>query len=154
MTADRVRFPLAAAEIRQLRTLVEEFVGLLRQPDGAPARPPAPSAYPDDPEADAAFRWATADDLRRRREQDAERVLADLATAGGSVRTGPGRDARMLTVDPDGAASWMRTLTALRLALAARTDGRDEPHPDDAPRLVYEWLGYRLDTLVRAVDGA
>lgn len=150
MTAHSIRLALSAAEIRQLRTLVHEFTGLLREHDGAPA---APSAYPGDREADAAFRSATADDLLRRREQDADRVLADLALAGGAGRGGPGHGTRMMTVDPDGAASWMRTLTALRLALAARIDGDpDEPGPDDAARLVYEWLGYRLDTLVRAVD--
>jgi hypothetical protein len=156
MTADRIRFTLSAAEIRQLGTLVEEFVGLLREPDAALARSLAPSAYPDDHEADAAFRAATSDDLRRRREQDADRVLADLAGAGDPGRARSGRGTRALIIDPEGAAAWMRTLAALRRALATRLDelGADGLDPDDAAHLVYEWLGYRLDALVRAVEGA
>lgn len=156
MTADRVRFALSAAEVRQLRTLLHEFVGLLRDPDEALDHALAPSTYPDDQEADAAFRAATTGDLRRRREQDADRVLTDLAGGGSPGSAGSGRGARTMIVDREGAAAWMRTLTALRLALATRLGehgGDDpEPDPDDAGHVVYEWLGYRLDALVRAVD--
>lgn len=150
VTDDLVRITLAGAEIRQLRMLLDEFVALLREPDEGFARSLAPSAYPDDQDADAAFRAATAGDLRRRREQDADRVLDDLIAAGGPGRWGT----RTIDIDPDGANAWMRTLAAVRLALATRlvAGAEERPAPNDDGRAVYEWLGYRLDTLMRALD--
>ncbi len=156
MTADLIRITLAPAEIRQLRALLHEFVALLRDPDEGLPDALVPSAYPDDHDADAAFRAATAGDLLRRREQDAHRVLDDLAAGREPGRAGAGRGTRAIDMDHDGATAWMRTLTALRLALATRLAARGEenPDPDDAGNAVYEWLGYRLDVLVRALDAA
>ena len=50
------------------------------------------------------------------------------------------------------AAAWLRTLAALRLVLASRLGIRTEDdHDPEDPRFgVYDWLGYRLELLVRA----
>ena len=51
--------------------------------------------------------------------------------------------------------AWLRTLTALRLVIANRLgiESDDDTHDPEDPRYgVYDWLGYRLDGLVRAAD--
>ena len=60
-----------------------------------------------------------------------------------------------VTLDHDGAAAWLRTLTALRLVLASRLGiAHEDDHDEADPRFgIYDWLGYRLDSLVRALDG-
>ena len=52
------------------------------------------------------------------------------------------------------ARAWLRTLAAIRLVLASRLGIEvAEDHDPDDPRFgIYDWLGYRLDGLVAAVD--
>jgi len=53
------------------------------------------------------------------------------------------------------AHAWLRTLAAVRLVLATRLGiGDADEHLDGDPRFgIYDWLGYRLDGLVRAMSG-
>ncbi len=61
-------------------------------------------------------------------------------------------DVITIPLDPDGVRSWLRTLAAVRLVLASRLGIiDDDDHSDDDPRFgIYDWLGFRLDGLVRA----
>lgn len=61
-----------------------------------------------------------------------------------------------ITLDPETAQAWLRTLAAVRLVLATRLGVVEEDdHEHDDPRFgVYDWIGYRLDGLVAALDRA
>jgi hypothetical protein len=116
-----------------------------------------PDAYPDDEEAAQEFRHATRQDLLARRSSDAQRMLADLAGAGALT---PEADAQVddvidVALDPDAARAWLRTLAAIRLVIASRLGiETEEDHDEDDPRFgVYDWLGYRLEGLIQAIDG-
>ena len=56
---------------------------------------------------------------------------------------------------PDAIGAWLRTLAAIRLVLATRLGITEEDrHSPEDPRFgIYDWLGYRLDGLVSAVEG-
>ena len=123
-----------------------------------------PDAYADDDEAADEFRRFTERGLREAKAGAAATVLASL-TAAGPVEpdepSDPGREKVRLTLDPDEAQAWLRTLTDLRLALGTRLgveegdEERWEELPDDDPRRqvhdVYDWLGWVQETLVRAL---
>jgi hypothetical protein len=120
-----------------------------------------PDAYRDDAEAAAEFRRFTAPDLAARKMDDARAVTAALDagddSAHRSVFAGLGEVA--VRLEEPQALSWMRALTDMRLALAARlgildSDDGQEPEDDSAAaiRSVYDWLGAVQDGLVRAVD--
>lgn len=163
MTAP-LRMELSILEAAHLSDLVGQFVELLAETvdehfdDPAVARL-VPDAYADDTAAADEFRRLTQSDLLDRRRDDAARVLASLERDGVTLR--PADIDRVdaegtLTVHLDGivAASWLRTLTALRLVLATRlgivTD--DDHDAGDARFGVYDWLGYRLEGLIDALD--
>ncbi len=59
-----------------------------------------------------------------------------------------------LRLDPEDLQAWLRTLAAIRLVLATRLGIKTEDdHDEDDPRFgIYDWLGYRLDGLVRAAE--
>ena len=59
-----------------------------------------------------------------------------------------------LRLDPEDLQAWLRTLAALRLVLASRLGiTTEDDHDGDDPRFgIYDWLGFRLDGLVRAAD--
>lgn len=146
------RFSITAMEIRGLADLVDQLLDMLRDPDDedpALARL-TPDAYPDDAEAGREFRRLTSSDLMARRVADAT-VMADslaeddVADPSTSVT---------LELDAPTAAAWLRTLSALRLVIAARLGVENEDaHAEDDPRFgVYDWLAYRLDSLVGAID--
>ncbi|MFT4220019.1 MAG: DUF2017 family protein [Microbacterium sp.] len=156
MTADVVLLTITRVEARHLADLVAQFADLLRatpdaQDDPAVARL-VPDAYPEDASAAREFRDATEADLLDRRREDAHRVVAALATAVGA---GNDHDVVDLPLSMADARAWMRALAALRLVLASRLGIRSEDdHDPDDPRFgVYDWIGYRLDGLVRAVAG-
>ena len=160
MTERTIVLELARIEGAHLTMLVRQFDELLAEDDvaGDPALSRlVPDAYAD---ADAAreFRSLTERDLLARRADDAAVVLASLAAIG-ELSDDP-EDPRLVEVveiplDAVEVRAWLRTLSAVRLVLATRlgiTD--DDDHPQDDPRFgIYEWLGYRLDGLVRAIDG-
>lgn len=133
--------------VEQYRELVAEGTAS----DPAVARL-TPAAYRDDDEAAREFSAFTRADLLSGRAAEADRVLADLTAA----RTEPGGDV-LVTIDDDATSPWLRTLTGLRLVLAARLGlendaTADDDEPTDDPRYgAYEWLGYRLELLLQSL---
>ena len=151
---------IEALHVRQLVAQFVELLGESTRDDPAVARL-TPVAYPDDPEAAREFRSLTADDMLRRRADDAGVVIADLAVAGddgdpAELTTADAVAELTIVLDQEHTGSWLRTLGAVRLVLASRLGIESESDGDeDDPRFgVYEWLGYRLDALVRAADAS
>lgn len=161
MTADIVLLTITRIEALHLADLVGQFAHLLDETDDAADDPAVarlvPDAYPDDASAAREFRHATQHELLERRGADAQRVLTALADAGALTEdeTLAVDDVVDIALDPDDARAWLRTLTAIRLVIASRLGIETEAdHDEDDPRFgVYDWLGYRLDGLVHAIDG-
>lgn len=160
MTEPIVHVQMARIEGAQLAKLVDDLrdlVGADRDlADPAIARL-APDPYPDDREASLAFREATGTDLLDRRALDADIVRATIADLRGDLDTLSEDEAfasHDLAVTLPEVDSWIRTLTALRLVIAARLgiDSDDDHDPDDARYRIYDWLGYRLEVIVQAAD--
>lgn len=157
----RVVVELARLEAAHLAGLVGQFAELVQDSDPRAGDPAiarlVPSAYADDEESAREFRELTESDLLRRRGADAAAVLASLADAA-DIPDDPDDPALLETaeirLDPATAQAWLRTLAAVRLVLASRLEiEASEDHDPDDPRFgIYEWLGYRLDGLVAALD--
>jgi hypothetical protein len=114
-----------------------------------------PDAYPDDETASREFRRLTGGDLLERRGQDAETVLRTLGIDGGALDPASDPDATIaVALGENEALAWMRTLSAVRLVLATRLgiQTEDDHQPDDPRFGVYDWIGYRLDGLMTALD--
>ena len=149
-------------EAAHLADLVRQFRDLLGEtpPSTAPADPAlarlVPDAYADDAEASRQFRDLTAADLLARRDEDAQTVLADLPSVAPPDDENRSLQTMSIVLSPERVEAWLRTLAALRLVLASRLDIHSEDdHDDDDPRFgIYEWLGYRLEGLIQAADGA
>ncbi|NQX17022.1 DUF2017 domain-containing protein [Rathayibacter sp. VKM Ac-2857] len=149
-----------------LRHLAGEMLELLDRGTGEDARnDPAlarllPDAYRDDEEAAAEFRRFTAPDLAGRKMDDARAITAalDAGEGSGHARVFAGLGEVAVRLEPPQALSWLRGLTDMRLALAARLGilDTDDVEPEDetgqAIRAVYDWLGSVQDGLVRAID--
>ena len=166
--ADRhggVRARFEAAEAAVLRRFAAEAAERAERagaaaPDPSVADPALarllPDAYSDDPEASAEFRRFTAERLAEQKADNARVVIASLSGPAGEVPD----DARAVDVrlDAEQAQAWLRTLTDIRLALAAglgiEQDG-DEGDVHDLEsatrRAVYDWLAVVQDFLVHAV---
>lgn len=101
-----------------------------------------PDAYRDDDHAASDHRRLTERSLVQRKLANAHRVLADL-------------DSPTVVLDEQGVQSWLRTLTDLRLALAARLqieeDG-DTGLGDEHMLTIYDWLGYLQGSLVEVIE--
>ncbi|UNK69341.1 DUF2017 family protein [Microbacterium sp. H1-D42] len=158
MTALRLEFVMI--EGQNLLHLVEEFIDLLvggRDTADAGLERLAPNAYPEDDESAAAFRAATRVDLLDRRVSDALDVRAALAPFDRDD-VEPLAAAAMVphevTIPAGETDAWLRTLSAMRLVVAARlgVDHADAHDPEDQRFHVYDWLGYRLDQLVQLAD--
>lgn len=158
MTAT-VELRIARIEAMQLSQLIDDFVELVGEDrdlsDPAVARL-APNAYPDDAEAARVFREATRSDLLDRRVNDADTVRHALAAlrSDDELSEAEAFAEHAVSLTAADAEAWLRTLTALRLVIAARLGiERDDDHdPDDARYGVYDWLGYRLELIVQASD--
>ena len=158
MTGPVTLLPLARVEGAQLAQLIDEFLVLVS--DTVPGTDPGlsrltPDAYPGDPDASAAFAQATRTDLLGRRHADAGVVRAALEHF--TAEPDDAEDAFTpvdLVIPANEMDAWLRTLSAMRLVIASRLGITDEDdHEDDDPRYaVYDWLGYRLDGLVRSVS--
>ena len=101
-----------------------------------------PDAYRDDEHAASDHRRLTERSLVERKVANARRVIADL-------------DAQELALDDAGVQAWLRTLTDLRLALAARLqieDDGDTGLGDEDMLMVYDWLGYLQGTLLEVIE--
>ena len=162
MSDRMISVELARIEGAHLADLVSQFAGLLDNDDSSVAgQDPAvlrlvPDGYAD-PEAAREFRSLTEKELLSRRSDDAIVVLASLAVIG-DLPDDPD-DPRLVEpvhifLDADEANAWLRTLAAVRLVLATRLGiVNDDDHAHDDPRFgIYDWLGFRLDGLVRAID--
>lgn len=164
MTEGRVALGISRMEASHLSDLVTQFRELLS--DSSPAADPAvarlvPDAYADDAAAAQDFRELTQADLLTRRREDATLVLTMLAEHAAPVdeldHDDPAlRESVVILLETEDADAWMRLLAALRLVLAERLGIHDEDdHDDEDPRFgIYDWVGYRLDGLVSAADGA
>lgn len=112
-----------------------------------------PDAYPDDAEASAEFRRFTAERIAERKADNARSVLDSLGDPSG--------DAVEVRLDDAQAQAWLRTLTDIRLVLAAglgiEHDG-DEGDVRDLEsatrRAVYDWLAVVQEFLVHALTRA
>ncbi len=130
-----------------------------------------PDAYADDEEASAEFRRHTENELLARRIRDARRVLGGLdmslnepvaGAVDASAQTSADAQAPFdVVLDRASAEAWTRTLAAVRLVVASRlgieTEADDEAAraaDDDGRFGVYDWLGFRLDGIVQALDDA
>lgn len=160
MTAAPLHLSLAIIEGRHLLGLVDEFIALLdgpRDPADGGLNRLAPDPYPDDAESSAEYRRSTRDDLFDQRLADALDVRTTLEDFDGTL--GDAQDvmlSRTVTIQPDRVNGWLRTLSAIRLVLASRLGvEREDAHDPEDPRFgTYDWLGYRLDTLVTLADDA
>ncbi len=113
-----------------------------------------PTAYPHDAAASSDFRRFTERDLKVKKVRDADLVLGRLTeTAEGE------RDLRIPREEVD---AWLRTLTSVRLAVAARLGISDAESADELAQLadedprsfmvsVYDWLGFAQETLISAL---
>ncbi|MFF5113404.1 DUF2017 domain-containing protein [Streptosporangium sp. NPDC000509] len=155
-----------AAEVSILRSLVTQILGLIEpgetgddplekalgigpseQSDDPVLARLFPSAY-EDGEAAAEFRRYTEATLREGKRADAKAML-DSAEAG------------RVELTREQAQAWMRALNDVRLALGTRLEVTEEVHdeiadmPESDPRypayVIYDWLTYLQDTLVRAL---
>lgn len=146
MSAREIRLSFALPEVTYLGDLVDEFIAVIAHADQASDTGVArltPNAYPEDADASAEFATATRDDLLDRRTADATVVRRTLT------------DATDVVIPWKDLDSWLRTLTALRLVIAARlglTDDDGEHDPEDPRFGVFDWLGYRLDELISVAD--
>ena len=160
---DGVTTQLAAHESAILADLARQLIELLENRAaespadllyaqlgiGGPADPPLdpalarllPDAYRGDQEAASEHRQLTELSLLERKVGNARAVIESLSDPG------------VLTEGQ--VQSWLRTLTDLRLTLAARlqieTDD-DEGIGDDAMLGVYDWLGYLQGSLIEVIE--
>ena len=161
MTGQIVVLELTRLEAAHLSGLVGQFAELVDGAETSHGDPAierlAPDAY-EDAEAALEFRDLTEADLLDRRRDDAATVLATLVEAS-EIPDDPDDPALLETVavplDEQATGAWLRTLAAIRLVLATRLGITDvDDHDSDDPRFgIYDWLGYRLDGLVKVVDG-
>ena len=169
-----VRAWLAANEASLLRSLVGQVMALVAPEDAGDAGPqdpleallraPAagqapddpvlarllPDGYRDDPEAAGEFRKYTENSLRSAKHEAARQMLDTLPDDGGRI---------LLTGEQ--AASWLKALNDVRLALGVRLGVTEEFEeqwarlkPDDpqwAAFEVYAWLGAVQESLVQAL---
>lgn len=149
---------ISGLEALHLAGVVGQFRDLLidsRSADDPAVARLTPDAYTDDADASREFRRLTGADLLERRGQDAETVLRTLGMDGDDLDPAGDPDAIITVALGEGEAlAWMRTLSAVRLVLATRLGIRTEDdHDPDDPRFgVYDWIGYRLDGLMTALD--
>lgn len=157
MTNRVIVIELARLEAAHLVGIVGQFLELVSDAapdDGDPAIGRlVPPAYTDESDA-REFRDLTETHLLDRRRTDAGVVLASLADAA-EISDDPAlMESVEVRLDPEVAQAWLRTLAAVRLVLATRLGiSGPEDHDPENPRFgIYDWLGYRLDGLVSALD--
>ncbi|PRI11951.1 DUF2017 family protein [Leucobacter massiliensis] len=160
--------------VSQLTRLLSSHSGTALDPDplfaslevGGSDEPPEdpalarlfPDAYEGDDDA-AQFRRVTEQGLLNRKLQDALEVTAALGVSDGS---GPASAPVDVTVTPATLPAWVRTLTALRLAIAARIGlDSEEDHErlaaDEETRgtvLVFDWLAAILDSVLAIMSAS
>ncbi|GAA3626661.1 hypothetical protein GCM10022200_06270 [Microbacterium awajiense] len=162
MTGSPVVIDLARVEAAHLDALVAQFVEVLDATGSTAGTDPAvarlvPDAYRDDADAAAEFRSLTEADLLGRRREDAASVRASLrglTDLPDDVGDPTLAEVMIVELDFDQAQAWLRTLAAIRLVLASRLGiVEEDSHDEDDPRFaIYDWLGYRLQSLVETME--
>lgn len=102
-----------------------------------------PDAYPDDPEATAAFRRSTEESLLEQKVRNAHTVILTAHSAD-PVRLSPSQ-----------VQSWLRAIADLRLIVASRLgiEHDDDLGTGDAfVQDVYQWLGYLQASMLDAME--
>ena len=82
-------------------------------------------------------------------------MLRTLGIDGADLDPASDHDATIaVALGESEAQAWMRTLSAVRLVLATRLgiQTEDDHKPDDPRFGVYDWIGYRLEGLITALD--
>lgn len=178
LPSGELRLRLEHDEAQLLEQLVSQLIGLLQSHSGTlldpdplfasleiggsdslPEDPALARLFPDAFEnqaESAAFRRVTEQGLINRKLQDALDVTSALGLSGDA-------EGDSQVVEPEITAesmpAWVRTLTAVRLAIAARIGlvheadhatllAEEETH---STVLVYDWLGAILDSILRMV---
>ena len=105
-----------------------------------------PDAYRGDDSAASEHRHLTERGLIDRKVANAQAVIGSLGASS-------------ITLSDAQVQSWLRTLTDLRLTIAARLEieqdgdeGRIETDADFALQAAYDWLGYLQGTLVEVLE--
>lgn len=157
MTASITTLELARMEIVGLTDLITQFQELLSENTGGdPAiERLTPVAYPDDAEAAREFRRLTEGDLLARRLSDAREVDTALAQFPDSDAEDPEALVEIM-LTPVERGCWLRTLSAIRLVIATRLgiETEDRHDAEDPEYGAYDWLGYRIETIIEASDDA
>ncbi|WP_320065344.1 DUF2017 domain-containing protein [Micromonospora sp. RTGN7] len=156
---DRYVADLATDEVRVLRKVASEVVGLLT--DGFDHSDPVvgrlfPEVYPEDSAGTAEFRKYTEGDLKTGKVDQAGAILAALPdSADGEVQ-----------LDAEAAEAWLRALNDARLAMGVRLEVKDgmdlgaeldeavatDPASSRVFQLsVYAYLGYLQESLLNAM---
>lgn len=183
--AGGVAILFAPEEVGVLRQLVSQLLMLIESHSSTPVDPdplfaslevggteiepadPAlarlfPDAYEDKTDA-ADFRRVTEQGLINRKMQDARRVMADLEADDSNDyieyfedEAEAPREPVSVCINPDSFLAWAKTITALRLAMAARIGLDTEADYDrlidqESTRgtvLVYDWLAALLEAVL------
>jgi Domain of unknown function (DUF2017) len=154
-TSDGVIAKFDRTDARLLADLATQLATLLAgrdetTPDAA-VRRLLPDAYRDSAEDAAEFRRFTEEDLADAKIRSALAMSETLTIEGVD-------DKVRVKLERATAIDWMRSLTDIRLALAARLGIVDDTSPiveSDETRYtlaIYNWLGALQFSLVRAVD--
>jgi hypothetical protein len=159
VTSTTIVIPLAYLEGIHLAQLVNDFIDIVGADrdvqDPAIARL-TPSPYPEDPEAADSFAASTREDLLDRRLLDAQTVHNSLSAfrSDDDLSEHEALATHDVIIRLPDVDAWMRTLTALRLVIANRLGitSDDDHDPEDDRYGIYDWLGYRLETVVQAAD--
>jgi len=108
-----------------------------------------PDAYADDADSSAEFRRLTEHSLAERKVANARQVITSLLMAHGAG----------FELDAEAQQAWLRTITDIRLVLAARlgieTDddlGRSDSDEARWMRDVYDWLAAVQTALLEAME--
>ncbi len=139
----------ADAERQVLRSLALQVVTLLESRTEAQGDPAIvrllPAGYREDDEAAEEFRRYTESELAQSKTANARTVVASL-------------DSDPSLLDAADWNAWLRTLTDIRLALAARLGIEHDEDEGDlstedgrAMRDVYDWVGYVQEALLRTL---
>jgi hypothetical protein len=107
-----------------------------------------PDAYGDDAEASGDFRRLTEQSLANRKVANARTVIDSLSAGSEEIE-----------LDEQQAQAWLRTLSDIRLTIAARLgierDGDEGANDSDAALALhdlYDWLAYVTESLLDALD--
>lgn len=143
-----------------------EIGGTEETPDDPALARLLPDAF-SDPDDAAGFRRVTEQGLINRKLQDALRVIAELSISPSEVTVASEDDDYLndgvsvaVNITAESLPTWARTVTALRLAMAARIGLEREADHDrlideEATRgtvLVYDWLAALLEAVLALGD--